>query len=70
MIKAIFLPIAAAGFITAGALGMAGHASAATTATGPGYSYSPEVKAQPAPNMQPGWHAHHGPGRIAVLQNR
>ena len=70
MIKAIFLPIAAAGFITAGALGMAGHASAATVAEGPGYSYSPEVKAQPAPNMQPGWHAHHGPARVAILQNR
>lgn len=70
MIKAIILPIAAAGFIAAGALGMAGHAAAAATATGPGYSYSPEVKANPAPTMQPGWQAHHGPARIAILQNR
>ncbi|WP_235683495.1 MULTISPECIES: hypothetical protein [Mycobacteriaceae] len=73
MIKHLGLSIVTAGIIGAGALGLAGTAAAATTAqapTGPGYSYSPEVKAHPAPTMAPGWHAHHGAARIAVLQNR
>ena len=44
------------------AVGLAGMASAATTngPTGPGYSYSPSVKAKPAPTQKPGWHNHHG----------
>lgn len=73
MIKHLGLGIVTAGIIGAGALGLAGTAAAATTAqgpAGPGYSYSPEVKAHPAPTMAPGWHHHHGPARVAVLQNR
>ena len=71
MIKNLALGICTAGIIGAGALGLAGTASAATQApTGPGYSYSPEVKAHPAPSMTPGWHGHHGPARIAALEGR
>jgi hypothetical protein len=45
------------------AVGLAGMASAATATepTGPGYSYAPSVKAQPAPDhtLSPGWcHRH------------
>jgi hypothetical protein len=38
------------------AVGLAGMANAQTVTqpTGPGYSYSPSVKAQPAPEMTPG----------------
>jgi hypothetical protein len=50
------LPVVSAGIIGAAALGLAGAASAATSTqpTGPGYSYAPSVKAQPAPEAQPG----------------
>ncbi|MGH3581919.1 MAG: hypothetical protein ACRDUB_10055 [Mycobacterium sp.] len=65
------LSVCTAGIIGAGALGLAGTAAAATqTPIGPGYSYSPEVKAHPAPTAKPGWHNNHGPARIANLQNR
>ncbi len=67
MIKTLGLSIVTAGIIGAGVLGLAGTAAAATTTTtpsGPGYSYSPEVKAHPAPTMAPGWHAHHGAGGV------
>lgn len=71
-LKAAALGICTTALIGAGALGLAGTATAATSTapTGPGYSYSPEVKAHPAPAMQPGWHGHHGPAKIAALQNR
>ena len=74
-LKAAALTICTAGIIGAGALGLAGTASAATqlatqAPTGPGYSYSPEVKAHPAPSAKPGWHGHHGPARIAALEGR
>lgn len=73
IIRTLALPVVAAGVIGAGALGLAGTAAAATQVT-PGdhgsHSFSPEVKAHPAPNMTPGWHAHHGPARVAILQNR
>ncbi|MDT5364243.1 MAG: hypothetical protein QOC69_6005 [Mycobacterium sp.] len=52
------------------ALGLAGMANAATTGqapSGPGYSYSPDTYAKPAPTAQPGWHNNHGPARIAHL---
>ena len=48
------------------ALGLAGMASAQAP-TGPGYSYSPETHATPAPTAKPGWHGNHGPARIAHL---
>jgi hypothetical protein len=71
MIKTLGLSIVSAAIVGAGALGLAGTAAAATQApTGPGYSYSPEVKAHPAPSAQPGWHGHHGPARIAALEGR
>ena len=60
--------------IGAAALGLAGMANATTTGgqtpTGPGYSYSPDTYAKPAPTAIPGWHDNHGPARIAHLQNR
>lgn len=51
------------------AVGLAGMASAATTTqpSGPGYSYSPSVKAHPAPGATPGWHNHHGVWHINAL---
>jgi hypothetical protein len=72
-LKAAALGVCTAALIGAGALGLAGTAAAATTSTaptGPGYSYSPDTHAHPAPTMQPGWHGHHGPAKIAALQNR
>ena len=62
--------IAVPAMIGGAALGLAGMANAATTGqapTGPGYSYSPTVKAQPAPTAKPGWHNNHGPAYIAHL---
>ena len=47
-------------------LGLAGMANAQAP-TGPGYSYSPETHANPAPTAKPGWHGNHGPARIAHL---
>jgi hypothetical protein len=66
------LPILSAGIIGAAGLGFAGMANAATPTqpTGPGYSYSPETKAHPAPTATPGWRAHHGAHHIADLQNQ
>ncbi len=57
--------------IGAAALGLAGMANAATVTTpsGPGYSYSPSVKAQQAPTQKPGWHNHHGVWHINSLKN-
>ena len=52
------------------ALGLAGMANAAPSGqapTGPGYSYSPDTYAKPAPTAAPGWHNNHGPARIAHL---
>jgi hypothetical protein len=64
------MPIVLAGIIGGAALGLAGAASAATSTqpTGPGYSYAPSAKAQPAPEAQPGWHWHHGVHHLADLQ--
>jgi hypothetical protein len=64
------LSAVAAFMIGGAALGLAGMASAATSGqapTGPGYSYSPDTYAKPAPTAQPGWHNNHGPARIAHL---
>lgn len=72
MIKTLGFSIVTAGIIGAGALGLAGTAAAATTSTaptGPGYSFSPDTYAHPAPTAKPGWHNNHGPARIANLQN-
>jgi hypothetical protein len=65
----IALPIVSAGIIGGAALGMAGMANAATQTqpSGPGHSYSPAVKAHPAPQAQPGWHGHHGVNHIEHL---
>jgi hypothetical protein len=63
----IVLPAMTAGVIGCAALGLAGQASASSgqAPTGPGYSYAPTVKAEPAPTQAPGWQAHHGPQRFA-----
>jgi hypothetical protein len=73
--RLIALPIVSAGIIGGAALGLAGMANAAPTvggqeATGPGYSYSPQTHAKPAPSQQPGWHAHHGPQHVTHLTQR
>ena len=62
----IALPIMSAGIIGGAALGMAAMANASTSTapTGPGYSYSPAVKAKPAPSM--GSHRH-GVARVESL---
>ena len=62
----IALPIMSAGLIGGAALGMAGMANASTSTapTGPGYSYSPTVKAQPATQGQ---HRLHGVARVESL---
>jgi hypothetical protein len=65
--------IAVPAMIGGAALGLAGMANAATAGqapTGPGYSYSPVVKAQPAPTAKPGWHNNHGPAYIAHLTGK
>jgi hypothetical protein len=63
--------IAVPAMIGGAALGLAGMANATAQApTGPGYSYSPDTYAKPAPSAIPGWHGNHGPARIAHLQNR
>ena len=62
--------IAVPAMIGGAALGLAGMANAATNGqapTGPGYSYSPDTHAKPAPTAKPGWHGNHGPARIAHL---
>jgi hypothetical protein len=65
------LPLLSAGLIGGAALGLAGTANAAAQApTGPGYSYSPQVKAHPAPSATPGWRAHHGAHHIADLNRQ
>lgn len=63
----IALPIVSAGIFGGAALGLAGMANAAT-ATGPGYSYAPTVKAHPAPTQKPGWHNHHGVWHVNALK--
>jgi hypothetical protein len=69
--RLLALPILFAGLIGGAALGLAGTANAAAQApTGPGYSYSPTVKAKPAPTQQPGWRNHHGATHIANLTQR
>ena len=64
----IALPIVSAGIIGGAALGLAGMANAATPTgpVGPGYSYSPSVKAHPAPEATPGWHNHHGVWHVSA----
>jgi hypothetical protein len=66
----IALPVVSAGLIGGAALGVAGMANASTTTEphGPGHSYSPDVKANPAPEAQPGWHGHHGVWHVENLQ--
>ncbi len=63
------LSVVSAGIIGGAALGMAGMANASTPTygTGPGHSYSPVVKAHPAPEAQPGWHGRHGVNHIEHL---
>jgi hypothetical protein len=66
----IAIPVVSAGIIGGAALGLAGMANAATSAepSGPGHSYSPDVKAHPAPEARPGRHNHHGVWHIESLQ--
>jgi hypothetical protein len=65
------LPILAAGIFGGAVLGMSGMAHAQSLggqeATGPGYSYSPQTHAHPAPSAKPGWHNNHGPAYIAHI---
>jgi hypothetical protein len=67
----IALPIVSAGILGGAALSLAGMASAATTTTQNGSSVtivtSPDTYAKPAPNAIPGWHFHHGIGRLAMF---
>lgn len=68
----VALPIISAGIIGGAALSMAGvaNAAAAQQPHGPGYSYSPTVKAHPAPSATPGWRSHHGAHHIADLNRQ
>jgi hypothetical protein len=45
------------------------NAATPTGPVGPGYSYSPSVKAHPAPEAKPGWHNHHGAWHISALNH-
>ena len=67
----IALPVVSAGIIGGAALGLAGMANATTTVTqnGPNASIvtSPDTYAKPAPNALPGWHHHHGVGRLSMF---
>ena len=65
----IALPVVSAGIFGGAALGLAGMANAATPTepSGPGFSYSPSVKAQPAPEAKPGWRNHRGVWHINAL---
>ena len=69
--RIVALPIVSAGIIGGAALGFAGMANAQAIGgqdpTGPGYSYSPQTHAHPAPTAKPGWHGNHGPAYIAHL---
>ena len=66
--RILALPILSAGII-AGALGLAGAASAAATdVQQPSIVATPNVKAHPAPEAQPGWYWHHGVHHLADLQ--
>jgi hypothetical protein len=64
--RTVALSVVSAGVIGGAALGMAGMANAATSTppTVPGHSYSPVVKAAPAPEAMPGWHGRHGVNHI------
>jgi hypothetical protein len=65
------LPLVSAGLIGGAALGLAGTANAQAQApSGPGHSYSPTVKAHPAPSATPGWRAHHGAHHVADLNQQ
>jgi hypothetical protein len=66
----IAMPVVSAGIIGGAAIGLAGAVCAATSTqpTGPGHSYAPSVKAQPAPVAQPGSHWHQGVRHVADLQ--
>jgi hypothetical protein len=70
--RLVALPILSAGIIGTAGLGFAGMANAATSTqpTGPGYSYSPDTLAKPAPTATPGWRAHHGAHHVADLQSQ
>jgi hypothetical protein len=69
--RLLALPVLSAGIIGGAALGLAGTANASAQApNGPGYSYSPQVKAHPAPSATPGWRAHHGARHIADLNRQ
>jgi hypothetical protein len=65
--------VAVPAVIGGAALGLAGMAAAnpaaptttvAPAPTGPGYQYSPEHYATPAPTQAPGWQSHHGPNHM------
>jgi hypothetical protein len=66
------LPALALAVFGGAVLGLSGTAHASTglggqEPTGPGYSYSPNTHAHPAPTVGPGWHGNHGPAYIAHL---
>jgi hypothetical protein len=71
IIRTLALPIVSAGILAGAALGLAGTAAAQAQApNGPGYSYAPQTHAAPAATQAPGWQAHHGPERAAILERR
>jgi hypothetical protein len=67
-IARLALPVVSAALIGGAALGLAGaaNADAGTQPSGPGYSYAPVVKAQPAPSAPTGLH---GSARSQYFQN-
>ena len=63
------MPIVSAGIIGAGALALAGTASAADTdVRPPDIVATPDTKAHPAPDAMPGWRWHHGVYHLQDLQ--
>ncbi|OFJ54863.1 hypothetical protein [Mycolicibacterium grossiae] len=72
ILPTLALPVLALAISGAAALVATGIANASTgpggqDPTGPGYSYSPQTHAHPAPSAKPGWHGNHGPAYIAHL---
>jgi hypothetical protein len=66
----IALPAISVGILGGAALGMAGMANAATSVGSdpwPVIVATPQVRAHPAPEAQPGWHGHHGVNHIEHL---
>lgn len=71
IIRKIAFPLVSAGILGGAALGFAGMAAASPgyhPEPRPGIVAVPEVKAQPAPEVRPGGHWHHGMYHVIDLQ--